>query len=78
MAHYTSLCIHSNVLKHALEFRPLDSGAFFRACYTSATSLLRLAKQDYSESGWLLHAPDSVFIAISYASVSLLRFCQPP
>ncbi|KZO91426.1 hypothetical protein CALVIDRAFT_541826 [Calocera viscosa TUFC12733] len=75
--HYSLLIVGSFGLKDALDHRPLDVGFFFNRCYSAATSVLRLAKHDYMADGWLRHAPDSVFVSISYAAISLLRFCRP-
>jgi hypothetical protein len=40
-------------------------------------AVLRCAKQEYAGPGWLRHAPNSTFVCISYAALSLLRFCRP-
>jgi hypothetical protein len=64
-------------LRHAIHSRPLDVGFFFTRCYASATGILRIAKDEMAPLGILNHAPNSFFVAISYAAVSLLRYNRP-
>jgi len=75
--HYSMLLVCSFGLQNALRRIPLDVGFYFNHCYSAATAVLRCAKTEYAGQGWLRHAPNSTFVCISYAAVSLLRFCRP-
>ncbi|KAM0747690.1 hypothetical protein T439DRAFT_350012 [Meredithblackwellia eburnea MCA 4105] len=75
--HYSLLVVASFGLSNALDRDPLQIGHFFNMCYTSASAVLRSAKQSLSKIPAYRYSPDGFFVAISYAAVSLLRFCQP-
>jgi hypothetical protein len=64
-------------LRDAIHRRTLDVGYFFTRCYASAAGILRIAKDDMAPLGILDYAPNYIFIAISYAAVSLLRYNRP-
>jgi hypothetical protein len=75
--HFSRLVALSFGLQDAIHRRTLDVGYFFTRCYASATGILRIAKDDMAALGILEYAPNSIFIAISYAAVSLLRYSRP-
>ncbi|KZO91440.1 hypothetical protein CALVIDRAFT_345843 [Calocera viscosa TUFC12733] len=75
--HYSMLLICSFGMRNALRRAMLDIGFYFNRCYSAAMAVLRCARHEYTVPGWLRHAPNSTFVCISYAAVSLLRFCRP-
>jgi hypothetical protein len=75
--HFCRLVALSFGLRHAIHSRPLDVGYIFTRCYASAAGILRIAKDEMAPLGVLNHAPNSFFVAISYAAASLLRYNRP-
>jgi hypothetical protein len=76
--HFAVLSVDSFGLADSLERQPLDVPYFFTKCYSAATAGLKIAKQVLSEFGGAYkYITDSFYVCVSYASVSLLRFCRP-
>jgi hypothetical protein len=71
--HYAMLVLNSFGLQNAFERSPVDMGYFFGRCHTSATSCCLLIKDELGPAGYLRYAPDSHFVLISYAVLSLLK-----
>lgn len=69
---YANLLVNSFGLQNALERAPVDLAHFFARCYSSATSFIKTVKE-LAPLGYLRYAPDSHFVFISYAVLSLLK-----
>lgn len=75
--HFAVLNIFSFGLADSLERQPQDVAHFFNKCLAAASSVLRIANQCLNEDPIFKYAPDSFYVELSYAAVSLLRFCRP-
>ncbi|KAG8863074.1 hypothetical protein FRB96_009254 [Tulasnella sp. 330] len=73
---YANLLVNSFGLQNALERAPLDLAHFFARCYSSATNFIKTVKE-LAPLGYLRYAPDSHFVFISYAVLSLLKLIRP-
>jgi len=75
--HYYQLVIHSFGLQNAIERSPVDIPYFFAKCHTSATNVAIIARDELAPRGFLRHSPDSHFVFLSYAVLSLLKLMRP-
>lgn len=71
--HYYSLVIHSFGLQNAIERSTVDIPYFFSKCHTSATAVAVIARDELAPRGFLRYSPDSHFVFLSYAVLSLLK-----
>lgn len=71
--HYYSLVIHSFGLQNAIERSTVDIPYFFTKCHTSATAVAVVARDELAPRGFLRYSPDSHFVFLSYAVLSLLK-----
>jgi hypothetical protein len=71
--HYYMLVVNSFGLQNAMERSAVDIGHFFSRCYTSATAVAIVARDELAPMGMLKYSPDSHFVYISYAVLSLLK-----
>lgn len=71
--HYYSLVIHSFGLQNAIERSAVDIPYFFSKCHTSATAVAVIARDELAPRGFLRYSPDSHFVFLSYAVLSLLK-----
>lgn len=71
--HYYSLVIHSFGLQNAMERSAVDIPYFFSKCHTSATAVAVIARDELAPRGILRYSPDSHFVFLSYAVLSLLK-----
>lgn len=74
--HYYMLVVNSFGLQNAMEHSAVDIGHFFSRCYTSATAVAIVARDELASLGMLKYSPDSHFVYISYAVLSLLKVLQ--
>jgi hypothetical protein len=75
--HYYSLVIHSFGLQNAIERSAVDIPYFFSKCHTSATAVAIIARDELAPRGILRYSPDSHFVFLSYAVLSLLKLMRP-
>ncbi|KAG0695278.1 fungal-specific transcription factor domain-containing protein [Suillus ampliporus] len=74
--HYYMLVVNSFGLQNAMERSAVDIGHFFSRCYTSATAVAVVARDELAPI-LLKYSPDSHFVYISYAVLSLLKLIRP-
>ncbi|TFK30236.1 hypothetical protein FA15DRAFT_581395 [Coprinopsis marcescibilis] len=74
---YAMLVLNSFGLQDALEREPLNIGHFFARCHTSAIACATIVKEELGPSGVIKFSPDSHFVQISYAVLSLLKLIRP-
>jgi hypothetical protein len=74
--HYYMLVVNSFGLQNAMERSKVDVGHFFSRCYTSATAVAIVARDELAPMDILKYSPDSHFVYISYAVLSLLKVLQ--
>jgi hypothetical protein len=70
---YCLLVINSFGLQNAMERSAVDIGHFFTRCHTAATTCATVARDELAPKGFLKYSPDSHFVMISYAVLSLLK-----
>ncbi|KAF9227599.1 hypothetical protein BS17DRAFT_856106 [Gyrodon lividus] len=75
--HYYTLVIHSFGLQNAMERSLVDIHYFFSRCHTSATAVAIIARDELAPRGFLKYSPDSHFVFLSYAVLSLLKLIRP-
>ncbi|EGO21211.1 hypothetical protein SERLADRAFT_373019 [Serpula lacrymans var. lacrymans S7.9] len=75
--HYYMLVINSFGLQNAMERSAVDIGHFFARCHTSATAVAVMARDELAPRGYLKYSPDSHFVFVSYAVLSLLKLIRP-
>jgi hypothetical protein len=75
--HYGMLVINSFGLQNALERSPVDMGHFFGRCHSSAMACATIVKDELGPLGYLRYSPDSHFVLISYAVLTLLKLIRP-
>jgi len=71
------LVLNSFGLQNAMERSAVDIGHFFARCHSSATACALLTRDDLGPRGFLKYSPDSHFVMISYALLSLLKLVRP-
>ncbi|KAJ7080387.1 fungal-specific transcription factor domain-containing protein [Mycena belliarum] len=74
---YAMLVLNSFGLQNALESAPLNIGHFFARCHSSAIACAVLVRDHLGPRGFLKYSPDSHFVQISYAVLSLLKLIRP-
>ncbi|CED83779.1 Zn(2)-C6 fungal-type DNA-binding domain [Phaffia rhodozyma] len=74
---YALLMVNSFGLQAALDKSPIDVGNFFTKVASAASNVITIAKDDMAATGRLRYAPDSNFIMLSYAILSLLKLLRP-
>jgi hypothetical protein len=70
---YAMLVLNSFGLQNALERAPINIPHFFARCHTSAMSCALIVRDRLGPSGYIRYSPDSHFVQISYAVLSLLK-----
>ena len=73
---YAMLVLNSFGLQNALERAPINIPHFFARCHTSAMSCALIVRDRLGPSGYIRYSPDSHFVQISYAVLSLLKVRQ--
>ena len=75
---YSMLVLNSFGLQNAMERSAVDMGHFFARCHQSATACAKIARDELAPRGFLKYSPDSHFVMMSYAVLSLLkvRWCR--
>jgi hypothetical protein len=73
---YSMLVINSFGLQNAMERSAVDVGHFFARCHSSATACATLVRDELAPRGFLKYSPDSHFVMISYAVLSLLKVSE--
>ncbi|EIW84743.1 hypothetical protein CONPUDRAFT_116908 [Coniophora puteana RWD-64-598 SS2] len=74
---YYMLVINSFGLQNAIDRSAVDIGHFFVRCYGAATAVAVVARDILGPMGYLRYSPDSHFVFLSYAVLSLLKFIRP-
>lgn len=74
---YALLVLNSFGLQNALERCPMNIPHFFARCHTSAIACATLVRDYLGPGGFLRYSPDSHFVQISYAVLSLLKLIRP-
>lgn len=74
---YSMLVVNSFGLQNALERSPVDLGHFFARCHSCAMTCSMLVRDKIAPLGYLKYSPDSHFVMISYAVLSLLKVARP-
>lgn len=70
---YSMLVLNSFGLQNAMERSAVDIGHFFARCHQSATACAKIARDELAPRGFLKYSPDSHFVMMSYAVLSLLK-----
>ncbi|THU81507.1 hypothetical protein K435DRAFT_693452 [Dendrothele bispora CBS 962.96] len=74
---YVMLVINSFGLQNALERQRVDIGHFFARCHSCAYACATLVRDHLGPSGFLKYSPDSHFVQMSYAVLTLLKLLRP-
>ncbi|KII88176.1 hypothetical protein PLICRDRAFT_54030 [Plicaturopsis crispa FD-325 SS-3] len=74
---YAMLVLNSFGLQNAMERSAVDIGHFFARTHSSAAACATLVRDKLGPSGFLKYSPDSHFVIISYAVLSLLKLVRP-
>jgi len=69
--------VNSFGLQNALERSAVDIGYFFATCHSSATACALIFRDELGPKGYLKYSPDSHFVFVSYAVLSLLKLVRP-
>ncbi|KAI6109599.1 fungal-specific transcription factor domain-containing protein [Pisolithus sp. B1] len=75
--HYYTLVVNSFGLQNAMERSPVDIPHFFARVHTSAMAVSTIARDELAPRGYLKYSPDSHFVFLSYAVLSLLKLIRP-
>lgn len=70
---YALLVLNSFGLQNALERQPVNIGHFFARCHSCAMSCATLFRDSMAPAGFLKYSPDSHFVQMSYAVLTLLK-----
>lgn len=70
---YSMLVVNSFGLQNAMERSAVDIGHFFARCHSSATVCATITRDELAPRDFLKYSPDSHFVMISYAVLSLLK-----
>ncbi|KAK7467550.1 hypothetical protein VKT23_004603 [Stygiomarasmius scandens] len=76
-SNYVLLVINSFGLQNALEHQRVDVGHFFARCHSCAYACATLVRDHLGPSGYLKYSPDSHFVQMSYAVLTLLKLLRP-
>lgn len=71
--YYYMLVVNSFGLQNAMERSPVDIPHFFARVHTAATAVSTIARDELVPRGYLKYSPDSHFVFLSYAILSLLK-----
>ncbi|KAL4067825.1 fungal-specific transcription factor domain-containing protein [Scleroderma citrinum] len=74
--HYYMLVVNSFGLQNAMERSHVDIPHFFARVHTSATAVATIARDELVPRGYLKYSPDSHFVFLSYAVLSLLKLIR--
>ncbi|EPQ57784.1 hypothetical protein GLOTRDRAFT_71665 [Gloeophyllum trabeum ATCC 11539] len=74
---YYMLVVNSFGLQNALERSAVDIGYFFATCHSCATACALIFRDELGPKGYLKYSPDSHFVFVSYAVLSLLKLVRP-
>jgi hypothetical protein len=72
---YGLLVINSFGLQNALDNSKVDASHFFARCHTAASQCAIIVRDELVPRGFLKYSPDSHFVLISYAVLTLLKAC---
>ncbi|KIO13589.1 hypothetical protein M404DRAFT_122870 [Pisolithus tinctorius Marx 270] len=75
--HYYMLVINSFGLQDAMEHSSVDIPHFFARVHSAATAVSAIARDELAPRGYLRYSPDSHFVFLSYAVLSLLKLIRP-
>lgn len=75
---YSMLVLNSFGLQNAIERSAVDIGHFFIRCHSCATACATITRDGLAPKGFLKYSPDSHFVMVSYAVLSLLKVCIRP
>lgn len=67
------LVLNSFGLQNALERQPVNIGHFFARCHSCAMTCATLFRDSMAPAGFLKYSPDSHFVQMSYAVLTLLK-----
>jgi len=73
---YSMLVLNSFGLQNAIERSAVDIGHFFIRCHSCATACATITRDELAPRGFLKYSPDSHFVMVSYAVLSLLKFIR--
>ncbi|KAJ2933127.1 hypothetical protein H1R20_g3975, partial [Candolleomyces eurysporus] len=74
---YAMLVLNSFGLQNALERAHMNIPHFFARCHTTAMTCATIVRDTLGPSGFLRYSPDSHFVQISYAILTLLKLIRP-
>ncbi|CAA7270959.1 unnamed protein product [Cyclocybe aegerita] len=74
---YAMLVINSFGLQDALERTPVNIGYFFGRVHSSAHACALVVRDELGPRGYMKYSPDSHFVQMSYAVLSLLKLVRP-
>jgi len=74
---YSMLVVNSFGLQNSMEHSAVDIGHFFTRCHSSASACAVLVRDELAPRGFLKYSPDSHFVMISYAVLTLLKLVRP-
>ncbi|KAF9532873.1 fungal-specific transcription factor domain-containing protein [Crepidotus variabilis] len=74
---YSTLVVNSFGLQNAMERKPVNIPYFFAKVHSAAHRCAILVRDHLAPSGHLRYSPDSHFVQISYAVLSLLKLIRP-
>jgi hypothetical protein len=73
---YSMLVLNSFGLQNAIENSAVDIGHFFIRCHSCATACATITRDELAPKGFLKYSPDSHFVMVSYAVLSLLKLIR--
>jgi len=74
---YSLLVVNSFGLQNAMDKSAVDISHFFARCHTAASSCAMIARDELGPRGYLRYSPDSHFVQLSYAVLTLLKLIRP-
>ncbi|KAF8607837.1 hypothetical protein BDV93DRAFT_467449, partial [Ceratobasidium sp. AG-I] len=75
--HYAMLVVNSFGLQNAMERSRVDISHFFSRCHSSAMACALVVRDELAPRGFMRYSPDSHFVFISYAVLTLLKLVRP-
>jgi len=74
---YSLLVVNSFGLQNAMDKSAVDISHFFARCHTAASACALLARDELGPRDYLRYSPDSHFVQLSYAVLTLLKLIRP-
>jgi hypothetical protein len=65
--------VNSFGLQNAMDKSAVDVSHFFARCHTAASTCAMIARDELGPGGYLRYSPDSHFVQLSYAVLTLLK-----